>query len=239
MARRTRRPRVQWLPPAMGNSLGENSGISRVSILPTGDVGAVDVVEAPIVIQEVDPTGTGESLADIVNSGYRLRRIVGKIWVNAAFVPGEQGLAEPSRLLVTCGIIVRRTDPTSGISLAQVADNNTGLQISPQTNTNWGDPWIWRRSWLLSNPEMELIATLKDQVTNNWGHGPAAVDGPHVDQKTARIIGPEEGLFLSASAMIVTVGSDLENPVPVEVMWDLRALGTMRSTSGNRGNSSR
>lgn len=237
MARRTRGPRVVWLPPNAAAIVGETTGLIRFSVAALGGVGNVSTSEIQVVLPEVDHTTTTNSISDLTNSGYRLRRIVGKIFVHAAFVPGEQGLAEASNLVVTAGFIVRRVGE-NGSSLAEIADP-TGKEISPSEIQNWSDPWIWRRSWFLSNPEMELVATLKDQVTNNYGHGPAAVDGPHIDQKTARIIGPEEGLFLSVSATIISVGSDPENAVPVEITGDIRCLGSIRTSTGNRRNASR
>jgi len=72
----------------------------------------------------------------------------------------------------------------------------------------------------------------------NYAHGPAVADGPHIDQKTARTVSLEERLFLDVSVTNVDVGAE-GNDFSVNVVTDLRVLGSMRSGSGNRRNSSR
>lgn len=236
MARRTRRPRVVWLPPSLAATVGQTSGVNVFGLGVAGGAGDFVVGEQPIVNDIQDPLAAGVSLADVENSGYRLRRIVGKVWVRASFLPEPSSLTQPSMVVVTAGIIVRRTD-TAGASLASL--DTTGLTQYPGDARNWGDPWIWRRSWLLSNREVEFSATILDQASNNYQRWPGAVDGPHVDQKTARIIGPEERLFLNVSATIVVAGTDPQDSLNLAVLYELRCLGSMRTSAGNRRNASR
>lgn len=66
----------------------------------------------------------------------------------------------------------------------------------------------------------------------------SVADGPHVDQKTARIVSSEERLFLTVSATVLT-GSGGELVTSAFVNTDLRVLASMRTSSGNRGNASR
>jgi len=227
-----RKPRVVWLPPTNANSFGGlNTNGIQIFAVNTSGVAPKATGEIPLVIDsQDDPLAPETSLADVENSGYRLRRIVGKIWVQC------QGSDENTAGfgLVTAGLIVRRSNPADGQSFAILTSNEN--LISTQEIGNYGDPWIWRRSWLIGNP---LVADPEfGFVFNNYGHGPSAVDGPHVDQKTARIVGPEERLFLD-----VTVHQNTEDQGEIPIVWtvlaDLRVLASMRTSSGNRRNASR
>lgn len=239
---RRKTSKVVWLPQDNINSIG---GVGSTNVYqlfalnPVGVAGSIASGEIPLVIDNPPlATTAGATLADINSSGYRLRRIVGKIWID------QQQLAEdlPSDIIVTAGIIVRRVDPATGASLAFLS--GSAEILSPSEIENTSDPWVWRRTWRVNN----LLATVNDPLgnqdaesllTNNYGHGPSAVDGPHVDQKTARIIGPEERLFLTASAMIFNFGGMVAISATTFVMCNLRILGSMRTMVGNRRNASR
>lgn len=229
-----RKPRVVWLPPTNANSFGisNTSGVQIFAVNTTG-VAPKATGEIPLVIDsQDDPLAPETSLADVENSGYRLRRIVGKIWVQC------QGSDENTAAfgIVTAGLMVRRSNPQTGQSFALT----TSLEnlISTQEIPNYGDPWIWRRSWNIANPLGIDVDNPFGLTANNWGHGPSALDGPHVDQKTARIVGPEERLFLD-----VTVEQNTSDQGEIPIVWsvlcDLRVLASMRTSSGNRRNASR
>lgn len=229
-----RKPRVVWLPPTNANSFGssDTSGIQIFAVNTTG-AGPVATAEVPLTIDaQSDPLALDTSLADVESSGYRLRRVVGKIFVQC------QGSEENTAAfgVVTAGLIVRRVDDSTGASFAILTSNET--LINTQEIRNYGDPWIWRRTWLISNPAIFEVDNPFGIVANNYGHGPSAVDGPHVDQKTARIVGPEERLFLD-----VSVRQNTEDQGEIPIVWtiitDLRVLASMRSSSGNRRNASR
>lgn len=237
---RRNRTKVVWLPQDNINSIGAagSNVFQRFALNAVGVTGDFAVGEIPLTIDNPPgATTAGTTLSDIYSSGYRLRRIVGKVWVD------QQQLAEDTAndFIVTVGIIVRRVDPAAGTSLALLT--GVGETLSPQEIENSADPWIWRRSWRLNN----LLATPQDPIgnqseesllENNYGYGPSAVDGPHIDQKTARIIGPEERLFLTASSMIAD-GSMFALSSTTFITTDLRVLGSMRTMVGNRRNASR
>lgn len=244
---RKRKPRVVWLPPDPANAvvpnedttgwLGTiNGGPNQAALEISGSATTVNV-EIPVVIDA--PRPETESLSDIEDSGYRLRRIVGKI-----FCLGDT-LDQTSDIIVIgiiAGLIVRRTDQL-GVSLASQVGLNQN-SCSPSERENWQDPWIWRRSWVLANPSLftSVAAGLPDNIAwTNFMHGPSAADGPHIDQKTARIIGPEERLFLNLSATVLLGGGDPQNDETNRtlVFTELRVLASMRTSSGNRRNASR
>lgn len=241
-----RPPRVVWLPPTTSNSVGQQaagaeSSWKRFIIEIAGVVGDTTVGEVPVVIDGADDaTNAVDSISDLYNSTYRLRRLVGKIFIAPNPNTDPQSLT-PRVLGITAGFIIRRTEPTTGTSFAGLTAN--GTLFNPSLITNANDPWIWRRSWVLGVQRAGGVAV--DQAfpvlpASNFGtQGASAVDGPHIDQKTARIVGPEERLFLDVSATILTSDIGDGEPTIVNVAYELRVLASIRSGSGNRRNASR
>jgi len=248
MRRRTK-PRVVWIPPTAENSV-DSAGRSTWSIttsvgIPTNVAGATTTFEVPLVLDgtQSDPLNATSSLADIENSGYRLRRIVGKLY---AFITQTQ--AQDEVLFgVTAALIIRRT-ADDGTSLATAG--GAVQRFSPADIDNSMDPWIWRRSWILSDgPTFDGIAgaVTPAQLATQFGAGPGINygnytggigEGPTIDQKTARIVGPEERLFLDISATNLLGNGDGTNTNLV-CFHEFRVLGSMRTSSGNRRNASR
>lgn len=249
--RRKSRPRVVWLPPTDANSVGGPgapepfSNIQVFGVDVSGPAGSTAVGEIPLVIDEAaDPEGLTTSLSDVTASGYRLRRIVGKIFVlqkqNGAQEVGA-ALATPPLVMVTAGFMVRRTDEASQLSLALALGQE--INLHPTTIGNMSDPWIWRRSWLVGdNSSSAKLVTDVTYPTTNWGpEGPCGgnIDGPHVDQKTARVVAQEERLFLTVGVTIVDAGGDPQLLATTQILTDLRVLASMTTSTGNRNNSSR
>jgi len=237
MAQRSRKPKVVWLPPSgdqdIVNPGGFTSGASALwgLNLAVSGVAPIFATELALTIDSPRDPAT-ESLADLEDSSYRLRRIVGQLWINGDRLDDESGVEE---IFIECGIIVRRVDST-GISLAMQADNVTGdfSNTSVSAGSNAGDPWIWQRSWKVEVPGFVLDTTSTaahpriEQVDFQY----------HLDQKTARIVGPEERLFFHASAVALGGGQG-EITNSTIITGHLRCLGTMRSSAGNRRNASR
>lgn len=244
MARRiSRRPRVVWLPQdgffSVDSATADISTVNRATENVLGpDVGASFTLIAPVVTDiSPNPIGAANSLADINNSGYRLRRIVGKIWVFAT----QTGVDNPGpgAAVVTASFIVLRTDPTT----ATLPQNPDSQDYSANDRRNAEAPWIWRRSWLVVNNGSVNSIPFGDNSTNElaaYSRTPSGgvADGPHVDQKTARIIGPDERLFLVFTATSLTP-ADAQTPLTLDYVWDLRVLGSMKNMVGNRNNASR
>jgi len=237
MSRRTR-PRVVWLPGTNANSVGggaagtEDNHVQTMFVSLASPVSAGDssVGEIPLVIDSQDDVlDPVTSLSDIENSGYRLRRIVGKIFLR--YEP-EGAVDSPERVLVTAGIIVRRSDAVTGISYAVGTANAT--LVNPQFIHNDGDPWVWRRSWIFKQTR---VTDLNIEAGSNYGFNAGSVaDGPHVDAKTARIVSSEERLFLDVGVLALDSSNDSG---VVVVHADLRCLASMRTSAGNRRNASR
>lgn len=238
--RRRNRPKVVWLPNDNTDSIAPSNTstwAARVFNHDLSTIGAVSVTELGIVQdgKNDQPLQSGNSLADIESVGYRLRRIVGKLYIFIAHStsPGGQAVCG-----VTAGFIIRRTDQLTSNSLA--IENAVAAQTltDPANIGNIMDPWIWRRSWLLGQNNANTPTVFGDVPDQNFGaQYPGALEGPHIDQKTARIIGPEERLFLDISVTTLLNGGDAVSPIVV--FTDLRVLASMRANVGNRRNASR
>lgn len=247
--RRRNKPKVVWLPQTNQNSVDTLNrstwNIASTSITAPAAGDAV-TIEAPILMDGVqgDALNDTSSLADVTASGYRLRRIVGKLYYFIA----QSDIESEAIYGVTAEFIVRRTLETGGSLAAQ--GGSGGPEISTSDIDNAGDPWIWRRSWLLSNGPIFTTAT-GALATNsaaelfgrgggsNYGRGyPGGnLEGPHVDQKTARVVGPESRLFLDVTATCILPGNGIDTSLVI--IYEMRALASMRTSVGNRRNSTR
>lgn len=239
---RRRRPRVVWLPNNRFNRVNvagqsvdaQDSSLFRFALdvpndgtIVTGVIGVV--ADQP---QTLALVGGLISLSDIESSGYRLRRIVGKIFAGANQEAGSAATPTWTDVYVTAGFIILRVDQ-QGVALSNPGNYSANILASV------GDPWIWRRTWYLGNNAARLAQNDNSPFLpeSNTSAG-SALDGPHVDQKTARLVGPEERLFLVVSAQALITGQEtLINEVFIS--GDLRVLASMRTTSGNRRNASR
>jgi len=245
---RRRKPRVVWLPQdpffAIDSQSTAGSTVMRatdsLSGAPAAGVPGNSVTFIAPVVRDAPPnplTATN-SLADINESGYRLRRIVGKFWCFATQTPADD--TSPGAACVTAAFIILRVDSTAtGTPL------NTG--ITPATIVDTEAPWIWRRSWIVVNNgslnsipfgDNNTAANAPTALASNQNLGGNA-DGAHIDQKTARIVGPDERLFLVVTATDLTGASDIQDPMVLDYVWDVRVLASMRSNVGNRRNASR
>lgn len=255
--RRRRRPRVQWLPNT-GTAIGPNRGNPDVSAQPAAieftllqDFAVPQIVETPLVLDNPRETAQAGAPLTVVQAqglnfnaewGYRLRRIVGKFHF-AAVNPNPGQLTSFALLWVKAGIIVRRVDAQTGLSLAG------GNDTDPMGLENVSDPWIFQRSFFISvegntaSTSVSAIGTafqLEPSVSFDIG---GTKDGPAVDIKTARRIGPEERLFLdiAVTGMPITGDGSLvaAQSCLFYAFFDYRVLGTISSAAGNRRNASR
>lgn len=249
MARRIRRrPRVVWLPQdpfftINSAGLADKTVMRASETLIAPNIGDTATLVIPVVRDaSPNPLTPAATLADINDSGYRLRRIVGKFWVFAQQTAPDN--AGPGAAVVTAAFIVLRTDPGASSS-----PQNTNTDVYGSNDiVNTEAPWIWRRSWIVVNNGSANAVPFGDIAAANGvvpGLGFQSnqrlggnLDGPHIDQKTARVIGPDERLFLVVTATSITAG-DAQTPLLLEYVWDVRVLGSMRSMVGNRGNASR
>lgn len=239
--RRRNSPRVVWLPQTNANTLGDSTINLRVQEI-SGATGTLVQTEIPVVLdaQQSVSQNPDPSLSDIENSGYRLRRIVGKFWCEFGQAAPTGLNTGPASAILTAGLIVRRADDNSGQSMSALARAES---VNPLLIENTGDPWIWRRSWTLGNNNVASVNPSGDNPvqffpTTNFG-GLSVADGPHIDQKTARLIANEERLFLSVGIMVLGEGLELITTGTLAWWTDMRVLGSLKTSIGNRRNASR
>lgn len=209
MARRTRRQRVVWLP-AWGSAAGQGNPRCAAAHGTFGVIAGVgtDIAGVQIPLTFDAPTqseitaGTAPSLADFTQNGYKLKRFVGKIHLLCS--RGErtigQGDFSTINVLVVASLMVRRVD-SAGVALASNPDDLDNTNVN-----NIMDPYVWRRSWMLGGHQKGetqttavpgLINTFEYYARHpgsNSEYG-SVMDGPHIDTKVQRIVGPEERLF--------------------------------------------
>lgn len=256
--RRRRKPRVQWLkmPGTELNqgfgplvNISENPSAIEIAFgtLAAGTANGPVSFDAPLVVDNpVDETFQGSSLTVYQNFalnqlnefGYRLRRIVGDIFVGVQR-QSTQSQNEPG-LLLQCGIMVRRvnTDGSAAVSAAESI---------PGTIGNETDPWVWRRNYALSSTFRGNTDSVRDAI-GAFPNSTIAYGTKHhiaIDQKTARRIGPEERLFLNVTAWELplnipgTGATASDDHLTVYFLMPYRVLGTVITAAGNRRNASR
>lgn len=235
--RRKNKPRVAWFPKSNVNAIPFDGDIpSPFTNVLALNLEAVGVAPGqtvtgiiPVVIDETPNANAATvTLSDIESSGYRLRRIVGKCFAGMV----QEDSPSAALALVACAFIVLRTDK-DGITPA--AGTATDFYNLFDIN-NDDSPWIWRREWVLQNGDSQN-PTNTDYPFTNAEYGSVA-DGPHIDQKTARIIGQDERLFFVASLLTLSSG-DAAAGARVNIFVTPRVLGSMRSSIGNRRNANR
>lgn len=250
--RRRRKTKYTWLPTlgadksATGaDELTFSNGFSWSATADKTDVALpANIALFPLVedTPQEEVVGAGNPLVTFIGNDYVIKRIVGKI-----FVECEKVAADTYRsVVVTAGMFVARVDDQSAGGALPVGASTTTLALhnyDPNFVDNIREPWIWRRSWILSNPS----STNADATQAIHGNFPSSncnfgsvQDGPHIDAKTGRRIRNDERLFFAATARgFSSTGLDYA-PQPatdltVAGYLDIRVLGALRRAR-NRSN---
>lgn len=234
--RRRRRRNVTWLPNTSydraGNDVNWKTGVLNVT--PDGQA----AVAIELLVRDENPDAGDNVLSDYTQGGYILNRVVGKLFVGMAQNAPTEGNEVIPSVLVTASLEVLRTDPNT--------NNPTGIAnlttYDAQASGNERDPWIWQRSWILSNGNAEPPLGAYDPVFGyfpytNAEYGSVA-DGPHLDAKAKRRISTEERLALVISACAVSENGLGFDDGDVRYLIQYRVLGTPVRSS-NRRNTSR
>lgn len=240
--RRKRRNRGNWMP-VLGHFETDNAEgnhhFSDFLIPPqqvranTGEFGSVTFGPIPLIPDftlEPDVTLGAQpevSLHDrISGNAWSLQRIVGKAHLSCI----AAGAAQPSteiwtNVLVQLGFLVARADDN-----VQAVCDLTGFESDPMQAANSQNPWIWRRQWVLGNPQGD-DTSFRQRSTADYG---SVADGPHIDSKVKRYIPREHRLWMVLSArgfnpLIGTAVTDPDNVQPaVQGSVDLRVYGQLR-----------
>jgi len=262
--RRRRRARPLWFPPLGAgftvNEVQDFTGGStfQVPVKANGEITSAflpvtfDVGQENELVQSAQ--GGNITLADLMSSAWRLRRMVGNVFATYQ-VTGEAALDPagntPAAGLFSVGAMVLAQDASGAPANA---DFPAGVRRDDYT-----DPWIWRRTWILgygqkvlrqntSPPNLygirDSFAALADEEAcfanfprSNTDYGYLA-GGPHIDQKTNRVIGPEERLFLLFSTKALPLATVYTTDNFITGYFEFRLLGGLAKAS-NRRNASR
>lgn len=186
-----------------------------------------------------ETTAASNTLRDFTEGqDWFLKRIVGKVWVG---VSQSSPVVTPAvswiSCVIGCAFFVARAkddDPES--------PDLEEKEYDPLDSQNVRQPWIWRRTWLLTDFGVAPAAGLPQYriwpSSNMLNTGGGVLDGPHLDAKTARRIRREERLWFVASTFgfnhFVDEGGTVSGSQMVcTVNVDYRILGQMRK-SNNR-----
>lgn len=241
MAFRRRRKRiVAWLPTAAPDNSEFRSWWSGALTVPAASNTIANTVVIAMLpdypAEAVRVAGALPSISDYEGSGYSLRRIVGKLTLGTDQLLGvSQGVSYPDGILVGAGIIVLKVLSDTGAPLRFATPDD----YSPLELDNLRDPWIWRRTWCLSNPfgfNPTKVYGYNQFPTANTDFGSVS-DGPHIDIKTRRTVKAEERLFICMTA--TNLGDASSNTGGVRFVLEYRALATPLRIMGNRRNASR
>lgn len=275
MRKRRRQRPGQWLPPlahpynqtgtGSGNELGASSSfltliVKDMQIAPN-TLGINNITTTPLTIADnkdvlfggtqsaVTNVFNAQNLADEQGLGYSLKRIVGQCICAVAPASNGQSLT-PSCVAVTCGIMLRSVEPDT-------PDNPTAAQQGrdPQALENSTDPWIWRRTWVMSpgnagSPQGPSSPAGSDdasqfgavfQPSNTVFTGPT--HHAAIDQKTRRTVKGEDRLFFHTACRCVGFDPTVDpGDVSIDFMclFDYRLFGRVfAQAGGNRRNASR
>lgn len=223
---RTVSSRIEGLKPSSDSSIIPSFGNGTLlcqAVLPdqTFELGA----QGGGVVDQV-------SLRDYVEGqDWALKRIVGKahLGITAGTASPTFG-AQWANVLVTLGFFIGRSQDDN-----QGAPDFQDDEVDPQNADNVRQPWIWRRTWLLQDPNNSGAF----ELAGDWPHSTAGygdmASGGHIDSKVSRRIRREERLWMAISA----VGADPTNTVVTGAQGtqpsifgqvDIRILGAMRKS---------
>lgn len=246
--RRKRRIKYSWIQP-IGTSIGATAhGLNvrfRQVTAPAGfdsstdqvyDTVAIDPVVLDRPADEVSITDEDVRMADQIGSDYILRRVVGKVWVEAQQLEAQVGETVPHDTYCTAGLFVARADHDNpnvpigagGAGASELIERFTSY--SPLSTGAIKEPWIWRRTWKLSN--VVNATTAGDQQAqglnprSNTGYG-SVLDGPHIDAKTVRRIGQDDRLWMVSTWFSDLTFASVESDYSVFFSWDLRLLARL------------
>jgi len=206
--RRRRKRRGTWFPV---NGHTTTTGVSDTysysdlrldsGSVPSGNGQSPAQFLFPVLPDFTEQQGAGAivsnpQLQDIVSGQtWVLDRFVGKIHLevngNNTSVDPEQSWAN---VYVVAGLFVARAEDDAPAQIALQATD-----IEPQAKDNSMNPWIWRRSWILSNPQKPTTFAKSTWPVSN-AHFGSVMDGPHIDSRVNRYIPREHRLWFILSA---------------------------------------
>jgi len=256
---RRRRKKVTWIPPNGTQitlaqvpdfnstlfqwelTLNANASYSTIQILPFSPF------DKPVEGGDVGDAGIGpggSTLQDVVGNEYLVERIVGNHY-GTVISSDSSGQSAVLGVVMALGIFVARADETN-----QNQPIGPAINYNPFELGNSREPWMFRRTWLLSNHQR----TFTDFATNFTGverapttafldapvwttdyHGLRT--GPFFDVKSKRRIRTDERLWGVLGMHLLPILDDaaLQGTIGMYAVTDMRILGALRRAK-NRSN---
>lgn len=236
---RKRRTRYQWLFNT--GSTGPAAGISDTSsgrefslAVNTNGTSVMQVTDLLNDTPGDDEPTRGLPMGVYQNNEYVIKRIVGKFFLEAQQTAASTG----SAFLVGAGIFVARADDADRPG----GNANQPVGFGAGTDTLYGplntdvirEPWIWRRTWVLTNQLATGGNPSMGSFPRNTAEYGSIQDGSHIDAKTARRVKEDERLFAIIQARAIPLNGNAVASLAIRGYIDYRVLGAMRK-GHNRG----
>lgn len=245
--RRRKRRTGLWLP-VLGQSFEQSEGETyydgshNFTLLPVNNHNADGpIVEVHPIVKDATQTpeavfgDTASTFRDLVNGqDWTCQRIVGKF--HARVYPSQSQDTNDSNeywafLKVSLGFFVARASDDE-----QAQPDLYTNEFDPNQLNNVDNPWMFRRTWILKNPQTyvtpELFSNDSDFPQTTAGYG-SVLDGPHIDVKSKRRIKRDERLWCVIAAagfngtQITTSVAEGQQP-NLRGNLDLRVYGGLR-----------
>jgi len=259
--RRKRRSRGTWFPILGTQGSGEGGDIRTTNAISFAVDAPADgnpsMAITPITYdypQEApDLSPTADTLTEIVGNEYICKRILGSCFAEYdSPYNAQNNTGGPDAVLTTVGIFVARA--ASGAAAPFQSDIPVGFAqgtllddvntYSPQNPATIREPWMWRKSWILSN-QRKWRARVEDTSDNvrtvqhltfppNNIYGTFR-GGEAVDVKTRRRVGNDDRLFVVADVRSYPFGTTSSFPGTVYFVLDVRMFAQLVRAK-NRGN---
>lgn len=195
-------------------------------------VGDTQIFPYPLTLDgtpSVSLQDDGSSLRDYVEGqDYLLQRVVGKVWAGIDFTADSDDGVTEALACVALAVLPNQSG-TQGPDLDPEEYNPFWAQNAQQ-------PWIWRRTWRLSNPNSNAYdSTTQVSVWTPEVTWPARTsgytglhEGGHLDSKVKRRITKEHRLYIIAGLMALNESGSESTSTAWSFGYDLRILGSMR-----------
>jgi len=225
--RRRRRSGGTWLP-VLPTETAANTLVTYLdarALFPVGFLSTGTGLDngprvIPLTMDETPQAGvsSNNTLRDWVEGQeYVLKRVVGKVWAGS---------------LQTAEINVERFIACFALAVLPVDDANPDVPAMPPEDydpllaQNTQQPWLWRRTWILSDNSASASAFQYPGSTAGYG---SIADGGHLDTKgVSRRISKEQRIFIIFQANVLDQGPEQTDAAGVNWGYDLRLFGAMR-----------
>lgn len=232
---RKRRTRYQWLKVigtvGPGADVEDDTGGIDFAVTPNTNGTSVVTIRSLLVdVPSDELVAQNLPMGTFSWNDYVIKRIVGKCFLGRIQAAVS---TEANAYLVGAGLFVARQEdvdisatptPIGSDTAARARDN-----YSPLRAENNHEPWIWRRTWLISN----RLSTAADTqgaraypaTTADYG---SIQDGPHIDAKTGRRVRDGERLWFAVAARQWPLNVTADTSSNIFGHLDLRVLGAPR-----------